>query len=373
MSLRIMHNISAMNAHRQLLISDSMLSKSLERLSSGYRVNRAADDTAGLAISQRMRAQIVGLQQASRNASQAVNLVQTAEGAMNEIHNMLTRMRELAVQAASDSVSDADRESIHQEFAQLREEIDRIASVTEYNGSKLIDGSYQGNSVSSESTAYSEPGVVKITVTGASAGTYTFVDSSTTDHLVSLGNGTVTETVDFGSAPTTGTTKVLNFSTLGIQVEVNWNYADGDLNNKTVVVSAGTGGVFQVGADNTEDNRISFSIGDLSATGSNLNLDGVSLETRADAQSAIDAIDSAIDYVNTARGNLGAVQNRLTYTIANVNNAVENLQASESTIRDADFAEEITQFTRAQILVQAGTAMLAQANLAPQAVLHLLG
>jgi len=369
MSLRIMHNIAAMNAHRQLLISDSMLSKSLERLSSGYRINRAADDAAGLAISQRMRAQIAGLQQASRNASQAVNLVQTAEGAMNEIHNMLTRMRELAVQAASDSVSDSDRDSINQEFTQLRQEIDRIASVTEYNGASLIDGTYQGNTVSTGSTAYSEDGVVEITLTGASTGTYTFTDA-TGDTTVTLSNGTITETVDYSSAPTTGNTTILNFSTLGIQVKINWNYEAGDLSGKT---DAGTGGVFQVGADNTSNDRISFSIDNMKATGSNLDLGSVDLSTRSGAQSAIDAIDSAIDAVNTERGELGAIQNRLTYTIANVNNAAENLQASESTIRDADFAEEITQFTRAQILVQAGTAMLAQANVAPQAVLQLLG
>lgn len=370
MSLRIMHNIAAMNAHRQLLISDSMLSKSLERLSSGYRINRAADDAAGLAISQRMRAQIAGLQQASRNAGQAVNLVQTAEGAMNEIHNMLTRMRELAVQAASDSVSDSDRESIQQEFDQLRREITRIANVTEYNGASLLDGTYQGNAVSPNSTAYTEDGVVEIVLSGAATGTYTFSDS-TGDNKVSLGNGTVTETVTF-SAPATGETTVLNFSTLGIEVEVNWNFQDGDLNGLNVVVyQAGSGGVFQVGADNDANNRLEFGIDGMSA--STLGLSGLTLETRSGAQSAIDAIDSAIDTVNTERAELGAVQNRLTYTIANVNNAVENLQASESTIRDADFAEEITQFTRAQILVQAGTAMLAQANIAPQAVLQLLG
>ncbi len=371
MSLRIMHNIAAMNAHRQLLISDNLLSKSLERLSSGYRINRAADDAAGLAISQRMRAQIAGLKMASRNASQATNLVQTAEGAMNEIHNMLTRMRELAVQAASDSVSSSDRSAINQEFTQLRQEIDRIASVTEYNGASLIDGSYSGNTVSTGSTAYSEDGVVEITLSGATTGTYTFTDA-TGDTEVTLSNGTITETVSY-TAPTTGNTTVLNFSTLGVQVTINWNYEAGDLSGKNVVVTGGSGGVFQVGADNTSNDRISFSIGNLKATGSTLNLGSTSLSTRSGAQSAIDAIDSAIDAVNTQRGQLGAVQNRLSYTIANVNNAAENLQASESTIRDADFAEEITQFTRAQILVQAGTAMLAQANVQPQAVLKLLG
>ncbi len=378
MSLRIYHNITAMTAYRNLSTSDAMLSKSLERLSSGLRINRAADDAAGLGISQRMRAQIAGLKMASRNASQAINVVQTAEGAMNEIHNMLTRMRELSVQAASDSVTDTDRAYLDSEFDALRSEIDRIATSTEYNNTKLINGSYSGNSVSyasGQTTATASEGVQSIVLNGAAAGTFTITDASGTS--LTLTDGTTTETVTLtgsgtGGAPSSGNTVTANFSQLGITLTLNSAYSDQGLDGKVIVVDSGSGGQFQVGADNSADNRISFSIGNLKATGSTLNLSSADISSKSNAQSAIDSIDTAIDAVNTQRSNLGAVQNRLTYTIANVNNTTENIQASESTIRDADFALEMSSYTRSQILVQAGTAMLAQANATPQKVLTLL-
>ena len=315
---------------------------------------------------------------ASRNASQAANLVQTAEGAMNEIHNMLTRMRELAVQAASDSVTDTDRAYLDSEFDALRNEIDRIAESTKYNNTALIDGSYSGNSVSYASgvtTATPDLGVQSIVLNGANAGTYTITDASGTS--LTMTDGTTTQTITLtgsgtGGAPADGTTITANFTDLGITLTLNGAYDDEDLDGKVIVVDSGSGGVFQVGADNSANNRISFSIGNLKATGSTLGLSSADISTRSHAQSAIDSIDTAIDAVNTQRSSLGAVQNRLNYTIANVNNVAENIQASESTIRDADFALEMSQFTRNQILVQAGVAMLAQANAAPQNVLTLL-
>ena len=378
MSLRIYTNVAAMNAYRNLSKSDALLTKSLERLSSGLRINRAADDAAGLGISQRMRAQISGLQMASRNASQAANLVQTAEGAMNEIHNMLTRMRELAVQAASDSVTDTDRAYLDSEFDALRNEIDRIAESTKYNNTALIDGSYSGNSVSYASgvtTATAAKGVQSIILNGANSGTYTITDASGTS--LTMTDGTTTQTVTLtgsgtGGAPSSGNTITVNFSDLGITLTLNSAYSDTTLDGTKIVVDSGSGGVFQVGADNSSNNRISFSIGNLKATGSTLGLSSADISTRSNAQSAIDSIDTAIDAVNTQRSSLGAVQNRLNYTIANVNNVAENIQASESTIRDADFALEMSKFTRNQILVQAGVAMLAQANAVPQNVLTLL-
>jgi len=378
MSLRIYHNITAMTAYRNLSVSDNMLSKSLERLSSGLRINKAADDAAGLGISQRMRAQISGLQMASRNASQAVNVVQTAEGSMNEIHNMLTRMRELAVQASSDSVGSDDRGYLNSEFTALKNEIDRIATSTEYNGTKLINGSYTGNTVSSTSTvttATPELGVQEIALNGANAGTYTITDSS--GSTLTMTDGTTTQTITLtgtgtSGAPADGETITANFSELGITLTLNQAYDDQDLNGKKIVVESGSGGEFQVGADNTADNRISFTIGNLQASGTTLGLSSVVISSKSAAQSAIDSIDTAIDAVNSQRSNLGAVQNRLGYTIASVNNQAENIQASESTIRDADFALEMSSYTRAQILVQAGTSMLAQANATPQTVLTLL-
>jgi len=376
MSLRIYNNIAAMNSYKNLLKSDSMLSTSLERLSSGLRVNRAADDAAGLGISQRMRSQIAGLQQASRNAAQAANLVQTAEGGMNEIHNMLTRMRELTVQAASDSVTDTDRGYLDSEFDALRTEIDRIANSTKYNDSALINGSYSGNSVSwDNTTAGAEEGVHAIIMNGASAGTYTITDAA--GATLTMTDGTTTQTVTLTGtgtlgAPADGELITANFSQLGITFTLNQAYDDTDLDGLVVSVDAGTGGVFQVGADNDANNRVTFSIGDLTATGSTLGLSASDISSRGNAQTAMDSIDTAISAVNGQRASLGAVQNRLGYTMANVNNTVENIQASESTIRDADFALEMTAYTRAQILTQAGTAMLAQANAIPQNVLTLL-
>ena len=272
MSLRINHNISAMNTHRQLVQTDKALSLSLERLSSGLRINRAADDSAGLAISQRLRSQVDGLKMASQNAEQAKNMVQTAEGFLSEIHNMLGRMRELSVQAASDTVDDTNRASLQAEFTLLRDEIDRIASAAEYNNYNLLDG--------------------------------TFINKQ-----------------------------------------------------------------FQIGANGDADNQIQFSISGVSAT--SLAIDLSTITTLTDAVNAMTEISTAIDTVSSVRSDLGTIQNRLAYTAASVDNAAENLASSESTIRDLDISNEITEFTKSQILVQAGMAMLAQANAVPQNVLSL--
>ncbi|GBD93654.1 flagellin [bacterium BMS3Abin05] len=190
-------------------------------------------------------------------------------------------------------------------------------------------------------------------------------DGTTTQTVTLTGTGT-------DGAPADGEKITANFDQLGITLTLDWSYDDADLDGKIITVDAGSGGQFQVGADNASDNRISFTIGNLKATGSTLSLTSADLSSKTAAQSAITSIDSAIDAVNSQRSGLGAVQNRLGYTIANVNNQVENIQASESTIRDADFALEMTSYTRSQILVQAGTAMLAQANATPRNVLTLL-
>ncbi|MCZ6675709.1 MAG: flagellin [Candidatus Poribacteria bacterium] len=372
---RINTNITALGALRSLNKSQGSLEKSIERLSSGLRINRAKDDTAGMAISQRMRAEIGGLQQASRNASQSVNLIQTAEGGLNEIHSLLTRMRDLAVEAASDNVRNVDRAGIDLEFNQLRNEISRIATSTEYNSTKLINGSFTGNSVSFGSSNTSQTltanGVQKITLSGTSAGTYTVSDASSSDGAISLSDGTTTQTVTFTTAPASGQTSRVNFSAMGVELTLNDAYDDGDLDGATFEVVAGSGGELQIGADNASDNQLTFSIGDSSASG--LSLEGDSLANISNARSAIDTIDAAIDLVSDERGTLGALQNRLEFTISNLDNISQNIQAAESTIRDADFAAETAAFTRAQILVQSGTAMLAQANSVSSNVLSLLG
>ena len=286
---------------------------------------------------------------------------------------MLERMRELAVQASSDSVTDTDRGYLDSEYSQLSSEIDRIADATKYNGVALVNGSYSGNTVSfasAQTTADADLGVQKIELNGAAAGVFTITDASGTS--IQMTDGTITQSVTIATDPGEGETITVNFSQLGITLTLNEAYDDQDLNGKIIGVDAGSGGSFQIGADNDANNRITFSIGNLKATGSNLGLSGTGVSTRSAAQSALDSLDTAIGAVNSERATLGAVQNRLGYTIASSNNTAENLQASESQIRDADFALEVSLFTRNQVLVQAGTAMLAQANSTSQNVLSLL-
>jgi flagellin len=273
MGLRIQNNIAALNAHKNLTISDNALSKSLERLSSGYRINRAADDAAGLAISQGMRADIASYNQASRNVSEANAMVQVAEGAYDQIGNMLVRLKELATQASSANAGN-DLGKIDAEAQQLLDEIDRIANSTEYAGSKIING-------------------------------------------------------DTESA------------------------------------------VFQVGNSDGADYRITATFTDVNTE--ELLIDDLALDSVASAQAALSSVDTAIGALNTSRGTLGAMQNRLSYAAANLSTTIENVQAAESVIRDVDMASEMTTFTKNQILLQAGTAMLAQANMAPQVVLSLFG
>jgi len=271
--MRINNNIMALNAHRQLSINNTMTGKSLEKLSSGYRINRAGDDAAGLAISEKMRAQIRGLNMASKNAQDGISLIQTAEGALTETHAILQRMRELAVQAANDTNDDTtDRQALQEEVDALIEEIDRIATNITFNGQKLLDGNF-------------------------------------------------------------------------------------------------TGKVIHIGADAGQ--QMTIDIGDLQASA--LGVDSVSIKTQTDADAAITTIQGAINTVSTERSKLGAMQNRLEHTIKNLDNAAENLQAAESRIRDVDMAKEMMEFTKQNILQQAATAMLAQANMAPQTVLKLLG
>src|SRR3954447_2322070 len=267
MSLRIQNNVEAFNAQRQLLSNSDKLSKAMEKLSSGYRINRAGDDAAGLAISEKLRGQIGGLGQASRNASDAISMVQTAEGALNEVHSMLQRVRELAVQYKNGTLSANDQTAIQSEVNQLKAEIERIGTDTDFNGTKLLNAA----------------------------------------------------------------------STVTFQVGA----ADGQsITAATISVGAQVGGAV-----------FTLSVGGVSD---------------------ISDIDAAINNVSAARATFGAVQNRLEHTISNLASYQENLTASESRIRDADMASEMVEFTKYQILQQAGTSMLAQANQAPQSVLSLL-
>lgn len=386
MALRINSNVAAMSTANTMSANNNDLGTRLERLSSGMRINTAADDAAGLTISEGFRAQITGLTMGVRNAEMGSNLVQVAEGSLNEVSAMLIRMRELAVQSASSTVNDQNRESIESEVSQLKQEVDRIAKSTVYNGQVLLTGF--GNTLdattSTAVTDVAQTGVKNITVSVVPAGTYTMTDNA--DGTISIGNGTVSQTINFntqldGNQVATGTTAVLNFDRLGINVTVAGSgvagvagdYVAGDLDGKTIVVSEAVGGSFQVGADNVAEDRIEVSIADMSASGTFLNLNAVSLGTQASSRNAITQIDQAIENTAQARGDLGSIMNRLQHTINFTDNSIENNTNSQATLRDADMAVEVTKFTRSQVLSQAANAMLAQANTTPQQSLGLLG
>ena len=386
MPLRINHNIAAMNARRNMSKNFRDQALRLERLSSGLRINRAADDAAGLSVREGMRAELSGLRQNVLNAEQGSNLLQVAEGSLNEISAMLIRMRELSVQSSSSTVNDLNRASIQAEFTQIIQEIDRISLSTTYNDQVLLTGF--GNALDTTSTALTASntsGVANVKISGATSGIYTFIDTGG-DAEITLGNGTVTQTInigqqlDLGLNVATGTTVVANFDRLGIQVTLaganvstaTGSYIDGDLNGQTLIISSGTGGSFQVGPDDGINNRIEVNIDDMRASGPRLNLNTASVGTLSSARASISKIDLAINKVSSQRGDLGALQNRLAFTISFTENSIENIQNSEASISDADIAFEISRFTRAQVLSQASTAMLAQANIIPQAALQLL-
>lgn len=323
MALSINQNIMAMNSYRNLSLTQSTLGKSLEKLSSGFRINRAADDSSGLAISEGLRAQVRGNKQAVKNAQDGISVVQTAEGALNEVHDMLQRLRELAVKGANDTNDDKARAYVEQEMAQLKEEIYRVGASTNFDGRKLL---WDGKEIK-DGTA---------------------------------GDGA-----------------------LEIEEDTNqsgwWTKAKGN--------GGGAGGVlqFQVGANGMKAvDDIDVQLGDLATilknaqlskydrTGTVANTPTQALTSHAKFQEEIGKIDNAISAVSKMRSDFGSVQNRFEHTINNLNVAVENLSASEARIRDTDMAEEMMQFTRSQILQQAGTSMLAQANQVPQTVLSLL-
>lgn len=330
----INHNIAALNTHRQLGANNNAVQNSLEKLSSGLGINKAGDDAAGLAISEKMRGQIRGLEMASKNSQDAISLIQTAEGALSETHSILQRMRELSVQASNDTnQSSVDRDALDQEFQELMTEINDISSQTKFNKKNLLDGSF-GNSLdtdASKSTALAVAGVANIDATGP-AGSYTITEAD--------GNLTVTEaggeSVTIEGAATKDGEQTINISQFGITIQTNSGYkaADG-LANTEIEISQGTGGTFQTGANSGE--TMNLSIGDMSSSG--LSIDQSNLKDRESAVTAMDAIDAAINQVSTERSNLGAKQNRLEHRINNLNASAENLTAAESRIRDVDYAE----------------------------------
>ncbi|KPU26427.1 flagellin protein FlaA [Caloranaerobacter sp. TR13] len=474
--MRINHNIAALNTYSRLSAANFMQSKSLEKLSSGMRINRAGDDAAGLAISEKMRGQIRGLEQASRNAQDGISLIQTAEGALNETQAILQRMRELAVQAASDTNTSDDRAAIQKEIDQLVDEIDRIANTTEFNTKKLLTGeiglstddSQNITNLSMKSTT--KAGTITFTADATLAKKATgqltvaagATQVATSDELIITVNGKtynigttagqsyedlakqITNTVDGLVATWDASANQIKFetelanadqtftvaektagsldgatdftagtATNDIDTSVSRNGSDGtnasglatageatfSYYGNTVTVTGGTGGfegltftlqadegstttatvsgskiyisnqlTMQIGAN--EGQEMSININAMDST--NLNVSNLDVSTTTGASSAITKIDSALQTVSSERAKLGAYQNRLEHTINNLGTASENLTASESRIRDVDMAKEMMEFTKNNILQQAATAMLAQANQMPSGVLQLL-
>ena len=388
----INHNMNALNAHRNMNVNNTAAGKSMEKLSSGLRINRAGDDAAGLAISEKMRGQIRGLTQASRNASDGISMIQTAEGALNETTNILQRMRELAVQASNDTNTTSDRNEIQKEINALTEEVDRIANNTEFNTQKLLNGNKSGvggdivnkevKAVQGEFKVEFKTALVKdqeITIDG---NTYKLKDADINDPTNTLKNALeqtfkdYTFTVGADKKSITMKQKVgedrekMSISLDGKNVQAKTQNAG--VTARDEEISEGRANV-QVGANSNQS--MSIEIGDMRAKALNIT-DGagnsLSVLSAEDANKAITAFDAALNEVSSQRANLGAVQNRLEYTISNLDNTAENLTSAESTLRDVDMAKEMMEYSKNNILNQAAQAMISQANQQPQNVLQLL-
>lgn len=401
--MRIQHNIMAMNAYRNYANNTSSLSKNLEKLSSGYKINRAGDDAAGLAISEKMRAQITGLDKAQDNAKDGISLVQTAEGALTEVHDMLNRMYELAEQSANGTFEDGtDRKQLQKEVDQLKSEINRIADSANFNGIKLLDGSMAANGttkitgVATSTTAgvdvsivadslFAEDGTrseLKFSLAAVSSADKEGVAVKKGGVTISLKKGTEYSAADIqallvkakssGDDVTEDMMKsVQNATVTGTGVTngaMDWETLSATTG--TTVANNGKPLTLQIGDTSDRFNQLKVGIKDCHIDA--LGLTDMKIGDQTSAAKALDKIKSAINYVSDVRGTLGATQNRLDHTINNLSVMQENIQDAESTIRDTDVADEMMAYTKNNILIQSAQAMLAQANQVPQGVLQLL-
>ena len=405
--MRIQHNIMAMNAYRNYNNNTSALSKNLEKLSSGYKIKRAGDDAAGLAISEKMRAQITGLKAASKNVKDGVSLVKTAEGALQEVHDMLNRMDSLATQSANGTYdNEVDRLNLQKEVNALRSEIDRIADSSNFNGKKLLNGDLDGitrtTTFSGKADATANKSAVDLTVKTQEKVT---IAKKETDFSFALATGTadasaavaadgkVTVTlkqgVDYSAADIQKLIKDANLDKVTDAAEkdaVKAALANVAVSGKGIT-TAGTGTaladttgtakdptgaslVLQIGDTADKYNKMSVNVGDMHSKA--LGIDTLTVADQDGAAAAIQSIKDAINTVSSTRGDLGAIQNRLEHTQNNLSVMTENIQDAESTIRDTDVADEMMAYTKNNILIQSAQAMLAQANQVPQGVLQLL-
>ena len=408
--MRIQHNIMAMNAYRNYTNNTSALSKNLEKLSSGYKINRAGDDAAGLAISEKMRAQITGLDKAQDNAKDGISLVQTAEGALTEVHDMLNRMYELAEQSANGTFEDGtDRKQLQKEVDQLKSEINRIADSANFNGIKLLDGSMSATAVTKiTGAATNNKAGVDVSImadsvidsTGKRTNLKFKLAADTTGKagVKVAKDGTVTITVAnkdkdghtaadiqalLAKAVASGAgvsddmlSAVQNATVTGAGISVPTSTANAStwtsLAQGTGTTTPNTGKPLTLQIGDTSDSFNQLRVGIKNCHVDALGLTDMKIGDQDSAAKALDKIKSAINYVSDVRGTLGATQNRLDHTINNLSVMQENIQDAESTIRDTDVADEMMAYTKNNILIQSAQAMLAQANQVPQGVLQLL-
>jgi flagellin len=403
--MRINHNIAALNTHRQLGINNEGLSKSTEKLSSGLRINRAGDDAAGLAISEKMRGQIRGLDMASKNAQDSISLIQTAEGALNESHSILQRMRELSVQSANDTNTDSDRKEMQAEVKQLVTELDRIGNTTEFNTKKLLDGSAKGVTAAISGSAAVNNNS-SVTISASNIDTFSDALGATATKSITNGAYMIVKTAE----ATSGTFTAADYKIIGVDGTeyagsdtTKLTLADGSIKTVTSGTAAGVA-TLTVGSEGLKAMKVGESItivfNKAEAAGSSLSgsimtqiganagqtafismkdmradalgVKDVDISSKFGAATAIETINNALQKVSAQRSSLGAIQNRLEHTISNLGTASENLTGAESRIRDVDMAKEMMNQTKNSILAQAAQAMLAQANQQPQGVLQLL-
>ncbi|GIW10396.1 MAG: flagellin [Dehalococcoidia bacterium] len=386
--MRINTNVNALNAQRNLQLSGYDLAKALERLSSGKRVNRAGDDAAGLAIGQKLQAQVRGLGQAIRNAQDGISMIQTAEGALDETQAILQRMRELAVQAANGTLASDERSKITAEFQNLQAELTRIAQTTQFGDAYLLNGAMAQTTTIGGSDITASAGVSGVRPVGAVAATTYTITVASAGSTATQSNYTITvlrgatgslgvvSAVQFAAyvsagAPTVRATVAgLEFDIVGSAIDAGVAEHVGSLNSRFTISG---GASMMIGTGNTQlYDALQFGLSDMTAGSSGLAVGSLQVDTASNAQEALQRLTVAIGSVSTERAKLGALQNRMEHTINNLSISFENLSASQSRIIDADFAYEVSQMVRGQILQQAGTAVAAQANQLPQSVLRLI-
>lgn len=401
MGMVVRSNIMALNANRQLGMNNSQVSKSLEKLSSGYKINRAGDDASGLAISEKMKAQIKGLETASTNSQDGISLIQTAEGALTEVHDMLNRMVELAGKAANGTIdSETDRAALQDEMDALLDEIDRIAKGTDFNGIKLLDGTMGGYNGALTGDLKDNGTVSGVSITGGklAAGDNIEITVGTNGQatISKVAGGALPTGVTFtGVTDSTGVTTLkavvdratasaanaAKWEGVEIRVDVAKNPTGSETGTYTVAADSNgnvSGGLtLQIGDTSEAHNKVSVAIGDMSSKGLGIdNLRATGIMSQDAAAAALDQVkkgaDSAINTVSSVRAELGAMQNRLEHTINNLDVATENMESANSRIRDTDMAKEMMEYTKQNVLTQAAQAMLAQANQQPQSILQLL-